>query len=232
MWSGGLTFGCIITWTCLRKLMMWESLFFSPRGMGRHCETGLQKEDMFLRMSEVGNSGYTFERMRRVVGRTRGINSCSEPSNCRPFWTALMTASLERKYTAMRPLEMRDADITSSAGIVAVMALMYDCIDTLSVAWKETPLSRVTFLNNSELGTVEVDGPAAVLDPPDWPGARWLCAWLAIRASQCENRTRVIQNIHLKYTKIIGKYTISYKPVYSITIYKATGKNKQGPRRS
>ena len=78
-----------------------------------------------------------------------------------------MTASLERKYTAMRPLEMRDADITSSAGIVAVMALMYDCIDTLSVAWKETPLSRVTFLNNSELGTVEVDGPAAVLDPPD-----------------------------------------------------------------
>ena len=41
--------------------------------------------------------------------------------------------------------EIREAEITSLAGIVDVRAFIYDCIETFSVALKATPLLRVTF---------------------------------------------------------------------------------------
>ena len=58
----------------------------------------------------------------------------------------LITASLELRYTAIRPFEIREAEITSLAEIVDVRASIYDCIETFSVALKATPLLRVTFL--------------------------------------------------------------------------------------
>ena len=204
MWSGGVTFGLMSTWTWRRKLIIWEScLFLSPKGMGRHGETTLQKGERFSTCTEFVIFGYTLESMRRVVGRTRGVNSWNEPPNSRPSsWTAFITASLELRYTAIRPFEIREAEITSLAGMVDVRASIYDCIETFSVALKATPLLRVTFLKWSPLvlGTVEVEGPAALLPAlPGWPCTRWLCACLAGHTGQPEQKP--LKNKHTQMLK-------------------------------
>ena len=130
MWSGGGHIWANEYMNLTSETHNMGELFLSPKGMGRHGETTLQKGERFSTSTEFGISGYTLESMRRVVGRTRGVNS----------------ASLELRYTAIRPFEIREAEITSLAGIVDVRASIYDCIETFSVALKATPLLRVTFL--------------------------------------------------------------------------------------
>ena len=58
MWSGGVMLGLSRTWSSLQKLIMWERFFcFSPRGIGRICDTTLQKEDRLLTSTVLGISG-------------------------------------------------------------------------------------------------------------------------------------------------------------------------------
>lgn len=55
---------------------MWDnSLFLSPSGMAWIWETTLQKLDRLFLSKLLGISGYTFERVRRVVGLERGDSS-------------------------------------------------------------------------------------------------------------------------------------------------------------
>ena len=62
-------FGFTRTCTCLLKLITWvNSLFLSPRGMGRTWDTTLQKVEILLIRTELGISGYTLDSVGRVVG--------------------------------------------------------------------------------------------------------------------------------------------------------------------
>ena len=54
---------------------MGELFVLKPQGNGSARETTLQKGERFSTSTEFGISGYTLESMRRVVGRTRGVNS-------------------------------------------------------------------------------------------------------------------------------------------------------------
>ena len=50
--------GCINTWTCLRKDIMWERFFcLNPRGIGRIGDTTLQKDDRLFISRVFGISG-------------------------------------------------------------------------------------------------------------------------------------------------------------------------------
>ena len=107
-----------ITCTLLRKDMMWaRSLSLNPMGMGLIWETTLQNEDKFCPRMWLGISGYTFDKVRRVVGLTRGVKSRKEPSYSKPCCTASRTACLDLRYMAILPLEIREANCTSSAGM-------------------------------------------------------------------------------------------------------------------
>ena len=189
--------------------MMWvRPLVFIPRGMGRMGETSLQKPDKFFAMMESGISGYTLDNTSLWVGCTRGVSSTKLSLISRPCKTASSTSSLVLRYTAIRPLEIREAWVTWSGLIDCVMTSKYELSGTLSFALRTTPLSRVSLAAESLLLTkdVEFEGPAKF--SLDWlRTVGWVSTWLAMVASLSSGVRRSYDTTGKRKPRIIPKRT-------------------------